>query len=146
MKYLFSAKTLAFYPESEKDSYIQSGTLPDDVVAVSSDLRDEFNFTPPLGKMLGAIGNSPVWVDIPPPSHEQLVSQADQQRNQLRKAADAEIAWLSDAVDAAIATENEINLLAEWKKYRVLLMRVHLDDVPAIEWPQVPDGAADVEV
>lgn len=138
MDYLFSAKTLAFYPVSEKESYIKSGTLPDDVVAVSGEIRDEFNFTPPAGKQLGAIDSLPAWVDVPPPTHEEQVREAEQYKNQQRKAADAEIAWLQDAVDAGIATDEETALLAGWKNYRVLLMRVDVTKASDIEWPPLP--------
>lgn len=138
MDYLFSAKTLAFYPVSEKENYIKSGTLPDDVVAVSGDIRDEFNFTPPPGKSLGAVDSLPAWVDVPPPTHEEQVREAEQHKNQQRKAVDSEIAWLQDAVDAGIATDKEAALLAEWKKHRVLLMRIDTSKVPDIEWPPVP--------
>ena len=135
MDYLFSAKTLAFYPVSEKESYIKSGTLPDDVVAVSGEIRDEFNFTPPAGKQLGAIDSLPAWVDVPPPTHGEQVREAEQYKNQQRKAVDSEIAWLQDAVDAGIATEEESSALAEWKSYRVRLMRIDTSKAPDIEWP-----------
>ncbi|MFU0867957.1 tail fiber assembly protein [Kluyvera ascorbata] len=138
MDYFFSAKTLAFYPESEKGSYIKSGSLPDDVIIVSSAIRNEFNFTPPPGKQLGSIENVPAWVDVPPPTHEQLVALAERQKNQLRKTADSEIAWLQDAVDAGIATDEETTLLAAWKNYRVLLMRVDTSKAPDIEYPTPP--------
>ncbi|WP_161527554.1 tail fiber assembly protein, partial [Escherichia albertii] len=45
---------------------------------------------------------------------------------------------LQDAVDLGIATEEEISLLAEWKKYRVLLNRVDTSTAPDIEWPALP--------
>ncbi|MHC5684485.1 tail fiber assembly protein [Escherichia coli] len=53
----------------------------------------------------------------------------------MRTVADAEIAWRQDAVDAEIATEEESAALADWKKYRVLLMRV---DTAKPEWPTPP--------
>ncbi|EFH8813122.1 tail fiber assembly protein, partial [Escherichia coli] len=53
----------------------------------------------------------------------------------LRAIADAEIAWRQDAVDVGIATEVETAALTEWKKYRVLLMRVETADP---EWPTPP--------
>ena len=140
MDYLFSAKTLAFYPVSEKESYIKSGTLPDDVVAVSSDIRDEFNFTPPAGKQLGAIDSLPAWVDIPPPTHEEQVREAEQYKNQQRKMVDSEIVWRQYAVDKGVATEEESVALDEWNMYRVLLMRVDTSKAPNITWPQPPEA------
>lgn len=60
---------------------------------------------------------------------------AEQQKTMLRQRADSEISWRQDAVDAAIATDEETAALAEWKKYRVLLMRV---DTAKPVWPTPP--------
>ncbi|WP_315707494.1 tail fiber assembly protein [Brenneria uluponensis] len=62
---------------------------------------------------------------------------AEQKRRPLRSAADSEIAWRQDAVDSAIATEQEAAGLASWKKYRVLLMRIDTLTAPGIDWPMV---------
>ncbi|MCW6599421.1 tail fiber assembly protein, partial [Yersinia ruckeri] len=50
-----------------------------------------------------------------------------------------EIAWRQDAVDTGIATKEEAASLAEWKKYRILLMRVDTSTAPDIEWPLKPE-------
>jgi len=90
----------------------------------------------------------PAWVDIPPPTHEQLNVEASAKKNQLRAAADTEIEWRQDAVDADIATEEEAATLAASKKYRVLLMRIDTSKAPDISWPEKPfwttggDGSA----
>lgn len=70
------------------------------------------------------------------------VAQAQQVKNSLRLTADAEISWRQDAVDAGMATEHETATLAEWKKYRVLLMRVDTSKAPDIVWPTPPGGVA----
>lgn len=81
----------------------------------------------------------PVAVEnIPDLTHEQQIVQAEDQRGMLRSIADSEIAWRQDAVDADIATEQEVADLAAWKKYRVLLMRVDTTTAPDINWPQEP--------
>ncbi|WP_264859580.1 tail fiber assembly protein [Citrobacter freundii] len=74
-------------------------------------------------------------IEPPSPTIEQLIAQADQKKSALRATADAEIAWRQDAVDANIAKDEEISALKEWKKYRVLLMRVDTADP---DWPTVP--------
>ena len=51
----------------------------------------------------------------------------------------AEIAWRQDAVDAGISTDEETAALSEWKKYRVLLMRV---DTAKPVWPTLPGEQA----
>ena len=68
-------------------------------------------------------------------SVDELIANANAQKLRLREIADSEIAWRQDAVDAGIATEEETAALSEWKKYRVLLMRV---DTAKPEWPTPP--------
>ncbi|MFU0965707.1 tail fiber assembly protein [Kluyvera ascorbata] len=75
----------------------------------------------------------------PAPNQEQLIAQAVSRKNQLRSVADDEIAWLQDAVDAEIATDEETALLAAWKNYRVQLMRIDTSKAPDIEWPIPPE-------
>ncbi|HBL5002114.1 TPA: tail fiber assembly protein [Enterobacter cloacae] len=77
-------------------------------------------------------------ISAPPVTHEQQIAQAEYERGVLRARSDSEIAWRQDAVDAVIATEEEVVALAEWKKYRVLLMRVDISTAPDIVWPPVP--------
>lgn len=67
------------------------------------------------------------------------IEAATAQKMQLRTMADDEIAWRQDAVDAGIATDEETAALTEWKKYRVLLMRV---DTAKPEWPTPPGEQA----
>lgn len=139
-KAYFSPSLLVFIPELWKtDGTYTEANWPDDAVLLTEEQTAEYwKQTPPPGKQLGAVDGLPSWVDYPPPTNEQLVYQAEQQKNQLRKAADSEITWLQDAVDAAIATDEEVAALAEWKKYRVLLMRVDTIKAPDIEWPTPP--------
>ena len=64
--YLFSAKTLAFYPKELCQDYIDAGTLPDDVIEVEDAVRDEYNNQAPVEKVLGVDGNgNPAWVNLP---------------------------------------------------------------------------------
>lgn len=74
----------------------------------------------------------------PAPNQEQLIAQSVSRKNQQRSVADDEIAWLQDAVDAGIATDEETALLAAWKTYRVQLMRIDTSKAPDIEWPTPP--------
>lgn len=78
-------------------------------------------------------------VFTPPPepekTPEELISAANIQKSSLLSAANATIVPLQDAVDLAMATDEEIALLTEWRKYRVLLNRVDTSAAPDIEWP-----------
>ncbi|MFZ5419705.1 tail fiber assembly protein, partial [Enterobacter roggenkampii] len=70
------------------------------------------------------------------------IATAQLTRSALLTTANAEISWRQDAVDAGIATAGETAALAEWKKYRVLLMRVDTSKAPVIEWPTQPYAQA----
>ena len=78
------------------------------------------------------------WVTDSDAQHSADVSAAVQKKNILRTVADEDIAWLQDAVDAGIATDEETALLASWKTYRVQLMRIDTSKAPDIEWPTPP--------
>lgn len=120
--------------------YSDQSALPGDMIDITDVMATEFFDNPaPAGKVRAAGEDGlPCWVDVPETTHESLVAQAEYQRSFLRARAESEIAWRQDAVDAGIATEEEAAALVEWKKYRVLLMRVDSSKAPDIEWPPVP--------
>ncbi|MEF4258390.1 tail fiber assembly protein [Escherichia coli] len=130
-KLFFNQENNGFY-----DTQYNS-VIPDGAVEITHDIYDEFaGVAWPEGKVIGADdAGMPAWVDTPPKSDEELIAEAESQQAQLRAVADSEIVWRQDAVDAEIATEEETAALAEWKKYRVLLMRVDTSDP---EWPTPP--------
>lgn len=75
---------------------------------------------------------------VPGESHEELVTAAESEKQSLLNGATATIAPLQDAVDLGIATQDEIEQLAAWKAYRVLLNRVDTSTAPNINWPEIP--------
>ncbi|MCT9020843.1 tail fiber assembly protein [Proteus mirabilis] len=74
----------------------------------------------------------------PPISKEQLIAEAEQQKQLLLAEANNAIAPLQDAVDLDMATDEEVAQLTAWKKYRVLLNRIDTSLAPDIEWPEKP--------
>ncbi|MQJ02912.1 tail fiber assembly protein [Escherichia coli] len=129
-KIYFSPENLGFYIDGVS-------MIPVDAINVSTDTYNNFaGIAWPEGKQLGSDeSGNPVWVDAPPKKEDELIALAESEKSRLRASADSEIEWRQDAVDAGIATEEEIAALAEWKKYRVLLMRVDTTD-PV--WPASP--------
>lgn len=75
----------------------------------------------------------------PPLTMAELISIAESEKLARIKAASDKIALLSDAVELGMATGEEVNLLKEWKKYRVLLTRVDTSLAPNIDWPTEPN-------
>lgn len=141
MKSVYSPSEHVIYNSAFYDDYQRAGTWPIDGIEVSEEDAITFNGrNEPTGKMLDYQNGTLCWVDRPVPllTKEQLITLAEQKKLSLRTAADAEISWRQDAVDAGIATEAEATALTAWKKYRVLLMRVDTSKAPAIEWPMKP--------
>lgn len=133
----YSAKTNAFYLSDSIGNYKSSGTWPDDAVEVDIEIANEFMGQPPTGKIRGSdINGNPSWVDIPQPTQEEISASNEMIKKSLTSEASKEISWRQDAVDAEIATYDEVTDLAAWKKYRVLLMRV---DTSNPEWPEKPE-------
>ncbi|WP_350307007.1 tail fiber assembly protein [Photorhabdus viridis] len=137
--YVFSALNKAFYPLSLQQDYIEAGSWPNDPISVTDDIFNEFSGMPPIGKILSSGEDGlPCWEDIPPPTKEQLISIAEIQRTQFLSLANEKITPLSDAVELDMATNEEAQLLKEWKKYRIMLNRVDTSKALEIDWPIPP--------
>ncbi|WP_336818121.1 tail fiber assembly protein [Cedecea sp. MMO-103] len=144
MPFFYSAKNNAFYPEELFYSYDISGSWPEDAIRVDDDIYNEFSAEiAPEGKVrIAGEGGMPVWDSIPSLSDDLVVSLAENKKNQLLISATDEITSLQDAVDLAMATSEETELLLEWKRYRVLLSRIDAKAAldPDIVWPDRPKG------
>lgn len=140
MAMYFSAQNLAFYDDELREGYYeQFDAWPDDAVLMNDKEAAEYcGVTSPTGKTLSSKKGRPIWVNLPPKSKEQLISEAESKKQSLLVEANNLISPLQDAVDLDMATEEEIALLKEWKKYRVLLNRIDTSLAPDIEWPQKP--------
>ncbi|MFD4837643.1 tail fiber assembly protein [Achromobacter sp. NPDC058515] len=76
----------------------------------------------------------------PPLGEEAVAAQVDATKSALMSMAASAIAPLQDAVDLGIATEEEAELLRQWKTYRVLLNRAaEQEGYPGeVKWPVSP--------
>ncbi|AHF73500.1 hypothetical protein SOPEG_1190 [Candidatus Sodalis pierantonius str. SOPE] len=138
-KMKFSAKTAGFYLASMIDSYKKAGSLPDDLIDIDDKTYAKYCRNPPRGKTRGADSQGyPIWVDAPPPTPEEARRGAAFMKQQRMDEATRAIAPLQDAVDLDMATDAEKAALLAWKKYRVLLNRVDITQVPDIDWPDPP--------
>lgn len=82
------------------------------------------------------------WVDDEEAKKASLIAEADTQKRTLLADTNQMINTLQDAVDLDMATDEEIKLLAAWKKFRVLLNRVDTSEPDNIVWPEVPGNVA----
>ncbi|HGY1203173.1 TPA: tail fiber assembly protein [Citrobacter braakii] len=134
--YFYSAKNNSFYPRVLQESYLLANTWPDDALPVDDDVSAKYMTEPPEGKMRVA-GNDglPAWADIPPPTQEEIIAEAELKKANLRAQAESEINWRQYAVERGKATEEEAAALIAWQDYRLDLMRV---DTAKPEWPTPP--------
>ena len=139
MKAQFSPSLLSFYPQNmiDDESY---ENLPDDLIEVADEeLSTYWKRSAPVGKQFGTASGRPSWVNLPPPTYEQLVVVANAKKSQSKAVTDSEIDWRQDAVDGGYAEGDEAAELAAWKKSRVLLMRIDTSKAPDSEWPVAPE-------
>ena len=139
MAIFFSGSTCGFYDDQMKKIYIEAGTWPSDAVPVSERWYEYLIQRQSEGKIITADEyGSPVPSDPAPPTPEQLIQEAEQQKVALLAIADAAIAPLSRAVKRGIATDKEISALEAWELYSVKINRLDTDLAPNITWPETP--------
>ncbi|QLO06233.1 tail fiber assembly protein [Citrobacter freundii] len=128
MKYC--ALNNGFYGDNTPDDKI-----PGSFVHISDDEGQRILDNQINGQIQPDDNGFPVLVPYPELTKDEQQERAEQKRQTLKSVADTEISWRQDAVDAGIATEEETAALSEWKKYRVLLMRI---DTAKPVWPTPP--------
>lgn len=142
--YLFSPTTFGFYPSEMRDEYQEYGSIPDDVIEVSDETRDEYNFAPPEGKQLGVKNGLPAWVEPAPLTKKELVDAAEEQKQILISLANDYInsrQWPGKAAIGRLKGEDlaQYNL---WLDYLDALEAVDTFSAPNINWPTPPGGQA----
>lgn len=138
--YAWSATQNTFYLIADLLTYIRNNNWPDDATEVSDELFAEFAaFQNGDGKIRGAgVDGLPAWVTPPEPSKDELIRNAENQRSILMAKASLEIELLTDAAADGSITDDENELLAKWKSYRLALRRLDLNTAPDIDWPDTP--------
>ncbi|MFJ5161115.1 tail fiber assembly protein [Pantoea sp. NPDC088449] len=134
MKY-FSPSTSGFYALE-----IHGDNMPADVIEISDDRWAELLKGQDYGKWIepDADGN-PELTDPPPPTQEELVKIADQNKSTLLEQATEAIKPLQYSIDIQESTEEIETKLNEWKKYYVRLSRIDTSGAPDIVWPEKPE-------
>ena len=102
------------------------------------DIPDDYTLLKPASEFDSWDGEK--WVLDTEKQHQHDINVATSQKKQLLSKATEQISYLQDAVDSQIATEQEIQLLAKWKKYRALVNRIDVQQAPNIDWPNMPNS------
>ncbi|ASG41950.1 tail fiber assembly protein [Enterobacter roggenkampii] len=139
MKYAFSPSLNQFYSIDQKQLYINAGSWPDDASDVSDDIFNEYSSTPPEGKIRGVDNGMPVWVDVPPPTTEQLVSQAELKRQELIDEAMQSISVIQLKLQAGRKlTTAETTKLNAALDYIDAVTATDTSTAPDVKWPERP--------
>lgn len=144
MNYVFSATDNAFYPLSMRQQYVDAGTWPADAVQVSDDIFNEFTGPSPIGKIRGVVSEMPAWADLPPPTQDEYIAMAEQERKRRIDAANDYMdsrQWPGKAAMKRLSTDDfaKYNL---WLDYLDALEAISTSSAPDIEWPIQPVSAA----
>ncbi|HCR4016116.1 TPA: tail fiber assembly protein [Morganella morganii] len=142
MKYIFDKKTNAFYPVALQQEYENAGMWPESGVEITEEVFASFR-NPPEGKMLGSDkkGN-PVWVDVPPLTHEQHVTIAESQKQVLITEASQKTQLWQTQLMLDIITEEDKASLKEWMLYVQEVQAVDPSLGAGVVWPTPPASPA----
>ncbi|MTH48595.1 tail fiber assembly protein [Intestinirhabdus alba] len=139
--YSFSASKNTFYANVLKEiQYMPNGAWPDDAIDIDDNLHHAYTSTPPDGKRLGSEDGQPVWIDIPPPTDEELIAAADSEKQSLINAANNYMNSRQWPGKAAIGRlkDDELAQYNLWLNYLDALEAIDTSSAPDISWPSQP--------
>lgn len=140
MKYIYDAKTNAFYPIELKDSYLDKGLWPESSVEIDEETFADFQNPPPRKVRVAGGDGYPAWADIPPPTHEEQVAIAEAQRDSLLNTAKEKIiVWQTKLAIGRTLTDDEKAKLNAWLDYIDAVEAVDTNKAPDINWPTQPE-------
>ncbi|MBU2675015.1 tail fiber assembly protein [Hafnia paralvei] len=139
--YIYSPGENAFYPEAIRAVYEKAGSWPDDGIYIEDAVASEYMGEPPEGKKreAGPDGH-PVWVEIPPPTPDELVADADAQKQALIDQANVYMnskQWPGKAAMGRLSDAEKAQYNA-WLDYLDALEAVDTSSAPYINWPPIP--------
>lgn len=136
--YKYSAKNDVFIPASFIAEYEEAGWDFSDAIDVDDDVYLEF-VNPPAGKVrVAGKDGLPAWEDIPPPTKEQLVEQAEAKKQSLIAEVNMETEMLRAKLALGRIKDDEKALLNAWLDYLDELEAVDVSTAPDIIWPVKP--------
>lgn len=106
------------------------------IVSMIGDIPDNYTLLQPNTQFDSWDGEK--WILDIHKKHQYLIDIANNEKRRLMNDATSQLSFLQDAIDAEIATEDEQAAYILWKKYRVALNRIDVNDAPNIDWPVKP--------
>lgn len=139
--YVYSPSDNVILPLDLKGLYLEAGTWPIDTLDISDEQATEFMSDPPEGKMrVAGTDGLPVWADVPPPTQEELIADAETKRQYLIEQANEYInskQWPGKAAMGRLKDSEKTQYNA-WLDYLDELEAVDTSTAPVIAWPTEP--------
>lgn len=141
-KYKYSAKSNAFFPSDGIEEYTNAGWILNDLVDVSDEVFSEFTQDRNSdGLMRGSDKKGhPVWVNVPLPTKEELIADAEAKKQALITEVSSETEMLRTKLALKRIKPDEESLLIAWLDYLDELEVVDVSTAPDIDWPKFPDS------
>lgn len=131
----------SFYPLSMRDMYEAAGSWPAVYAEVNDSVFAEFSVIPPEGKMRGTGDDGlPVWIDVPPPTQDELIAIAEAEKQRLIDEVNAHMNSKQWPGKAAIGRLKGVDLeqYGIWLDYLDALEAVDISSGPDINFPTPP--------
>lgn len=140
--FYYSASTNLILWSSLKEEYELNNEWPSDAQELTDEQAAEFMNDPPEGKMkMPGEDGLPAWVDVPPPTKEELIANAETERHSLIGQANGHInskQWPGKAAIGRLKGD-ELAQYNLWLDYLDALEAVDTASAPDIEWPTAPE-------
>lgn len=137
--YIYSPSQNIITPVMLKKYYVAAGTWPSDSVNISDETAFEFSQQYPAGKtMAHDDNNQPCWIDLPPPTKEELVVEAELQKQKLIEQTSDYInnkQWPGKAAIGRLS-ESELSQYNQWLDRLDALEDIDTASAPDITWPE----------
>lgn len=139
--YIYSPSLNLFYDADLEETYKKANSWPDDGLNVTEEIFLIFTGSAPEGKIrICGEDNLPAWGDIPPPTHDELVSTAEADKQSLIEQANTYInsnQWPGKAAIGRLK-DDELAQYNVWLDYLDALEVVDTSTAPDIDWPISP--------
>ncbi|AKE60947.1 hypothetical protein F384_21440 [Citrobacter amalonaticus Y19] len=143
MNYFYSPTKNTFYNSDLKPDYYDAlGAWPEDCIQVDDSVYQEFYLGCRDGfAMQPDASNMPSWVALPPPSQEDWIAAAENERQQrLNYADEVMLDWRTELMLGEISDANRAKLSA-WQGYKNEVKAVDVTiDPENISWPVPPEA------
>ncbi|EFH1753563.1 tail fiber assembly protein [Escherichia coli] len=140
--FIFSALNNAFYPLELQSRYVEAGSWPEDGIEVNDEIFKEFTGEPPVGKVRGVKDGFPCWIDVPPPTRDELIAAAVLEK-QVRTGQTNDYIndkqWPGKAAIGRLKGD-ELAQYNLWLDYLDALEAVDTTSAPDINWPVPPEA------